>query len=33
MSIHRKTRLVQSASIAAIALFSSVPAFAQANDD
>lgn len=33
MSIHRKTRLIQSASFAAIALFSSVPAFAQAADD
>ncbi|WP_240344711.1 TonB-dependent receptor plug domain-containing protein [Novosphingobium sp. THN1] len=33
MNIHRKTRLIQSASVAAIALFSSVPAFAQAADD
>lgn len=33
MNITRKTRLVQSVSVAAIALFSSVPAFAQAADE
>ncbi|MBF9151924.1 TonB-dependent receptor [Novosphingobium jiangmenense] len=33
MNISRKTRLVQSASVAAIALFSSVPAFAEAADE